>query len=98
MSDHSTPANLNDKYAAYALYAELRALNPHLPPADLVTADALELGFGVDRLGTLRLSVFVKLPTTKEAWADGYGQGRDDEAQGLPLAESHPNPRTPGAD
>lgn len=56
-------SSLYDKDAAKNLYLDLMAINPHLPPMELVTANQeLELGFGENMLPTLRLTMFIALP------------------------------------
>lgn len=66
--DMPTATSLYDKDAARALYAELVALNPHLPPEHLVPrGDDIELRFGADQLAVLRLSVYVALPPSEKS-------------------------------
>jgi hypothetical protein len=46
-----------------AVYEWLRSANPHLPPADRVSAELpVELAFGPDHVTTVTLTVVVALP------------------------------------
>jgi hypothetical protein len=57
-----------DKDATREQYVKLMALNPHLPPMELISAsDDIELSFGIGRMPTLRLSVYITLPKKDES-------------------------------